>query len=130
MCDNYCKTVLRLKSAVSGFFPFGYFMFEKMGKFQYWSYCSILKDIISQWRFYSVYLHVVTTLFASIFKFHLCEHSKEWHCDAVRVIDVLFHTFNAVMAGTEYSVPKTGLLAVIVALSPPIAVMEIVVFNH
>ena len=56
--------------------------------------------------------------------------SKEWHSDTIIIINILFHAFDAMMAGAEHPIPEACLLAVVVALPPPIAVVEVMILNH
>ena len=55
--------------------------------------------------------------------------SKQRHGRLVHVINILIRGLNPITAGTEDTVPKTSLLAIVVRLLPALAVVQIVVFD-
>lgn len=55
--------------------------------------------------------------------------SNEGHPNGIIIVNIVFRTLDAVVASSKNSVPKTGLFAVVVALSPALAVVDIVVFD-
>lgn len=55
---------------------------------------------------------------------------KQWKRHRVFAVDVVLLAFDAFPAGAKNAVPETSLLAVVVALSPSIAVVQVMVFNN
>ena len=58
------------------------------------------------------------------------DKSQQWKCHRVLVVDVVLLAFDAIPAGAKNAVPKARLLAVVVALSPSVAVVQVMVFNN